>query len=72
MRCPYCNEEMEKGYLQTARDLYWTKNPKKVLMIANLDDDILIGKTTFGGVLAEVDMCPNCKKIVIDIEKNAR
>ena len=72
MKCPYCNEEMKSGYLQTARDLYWTEKPKKVLMIANLEDDILIGKTTFGGVLAEVDMCPNCKKIVIDIEKNAR
>ena len=72
MKCPYCNEEMKSDYLQTARDLYWTEKPKKVLMIANLDDDILIGKTTFGGVLAEVDMCPNCKKIVIDIEKNAR
>ena len=72
MKCPYCNKEMKSGYLQTARDLYWTEKPKKVLMIANLDDDILIGKTTFGGVLAEVDMCPNCKKIVIDIEKNAR
>ena len=72
MKCLYCNEEMKSGYLQTARDLYWTEKPKKVLMIANLDDDILIGKTTFGGVLAEVDMCPNCKKIVIDIEKHAR
>lgn len=69
MKCPYCNEEMEKGYLQTARDLYWTQNPKKVFMFANLKDDFLIGETKFQGRLAEANHCPKCKKIILDVEK---
>lgn len=72
MKCPYCSEEMQQGYLQSARDLYWTQKPKKIMMIASGKDDFLIGDTTFAGILAEAEYCPNCKKIIIDTEKNAR
>ena len=42
------------------------------MMIASGKDDFLIGDTTFAGILAEAEYCPNCKKIIIDTEKNAR
>ena len=69
MKCPYCNEEMKSGYLQTANDLYWTEKPKKVFMFASLKDDFLIGETTFTGRVVEAQHCPNCKKVIIDVDK---
>lgn len=63
MKCPYCNKEMEKGYIQSRDGLAW--NSKK---------RILAG---FSAWFAEQPLeyeliayrCKDCKKIIIDYEK---
>ena len=60
MICPYCNNEMEKGHIQSRDGLGWS--PKKILVAA------------LSGTLAEQELgrtviafrCKACKKIVID------
>ena len=60
MICPYCNFEMEKGYIQSRDGLGWS--PKKIMIAA------------LSGMLAEQELgksviayrCKACEKLVID------
>lgn len=62
MKCPYCNNEMESGYIQCRDGVTWT--PKKQLIPALS----FLGK---GGVhLASNAVCAykcdECKKVIVD------
>lgn len=36
MKCPYCNNEMQKGYVQCRDGLYWTPKKQSVSALAAL------------------------------------
>ena len=38
MRCPICNGEMEKGYVQFHRGLAWVKNKHKISLAPKKDE----------------------------------
>ena len=38
MRCPLCNGEMEKGYVQFHRGLAWVKNKHKISLAPKKDE----------------------------------
>ena len=68
MKCPYCNNEMQIGYVQCRDGIYWT--PKKQLVAAFsafakgstcLDNSNPSGLTT-----AKAYNCVDCKKVIID------
>ena len=66
MKCPYCNKEMELGYIQCRDGIFWT--PKKQLVAAlscfgrnSVSLDNGNGKTTVYAY-----KCSGCKKVVID------
>lgn len=68
MKCPYCNEEMKKGYIQCRDGVTWT--PKKQLIaslsslgngsikISNIEPDYSSAVYAFH--------CEGCKKIIIE------
>lgn len=68
MKCPYCDKEMELGYIQCRDGVIW--GPKKQL-IASL---ALFGKGSFilkngaseSGRTVYAHRCKKCKKIIID------
>jgi len=68
MKCPYCNNEMELGYIQCRDGVTWT--PKKQL-IAALS---ILGKGSLSLTNGAADnsrmvyahRCKNCQKIIID------
>ena len=72
MKCPYCNNEMELGYIQCRDGVTWT--PKKQL-IAALS---ILGKGSISlkngaaensrAVYAQ--RCKECKKVIIDYDVN--
>ena len=71
MKCPYCNEEMMKGFVYGDRyTLKWLPEKKGLLFGIWAIDGIKLGT---GGVFsarprAEADMCQSCKKILIDMD----
>ena len=45
MQCPYCNEEMKKGYIQSPRHkIYWGKKKSDGLLITPSDNDVILSK----------------------------
>ena len=71
MKCPYCDKEMESGYIQCRDGIHWT--PKKQLVaalsflgkgrvsLANGEDDDWGVAITF--------ICRDCKKAIIDFSE---
>lgn len=66
MICPYCNNEMEKGYVQSNKEVYYTTNPTKFPLAIPKAEDINLTKRIFAPVTIEAWNCPVCKKILID------
>ncbi len=68
MKCPYCEETMEKGYIQASRtsELIWSKNRSRVFLTP---DDIDIQLTQQLSFLPWLEgyICKACSKIILDI-----
>ena len=63
MKCPYCNKEMEKGYIQSRHGLGWNRK-KRVLAIDSAwfaDQPLEYESVAY--------RCEDCKKIIIDHEQ---
>ena len=66
MKCPYCGEEMIRGYLMSSRDItFAVDNPIKVFRIKK-SDDLELSKGSGGIPHCEAYRCSSCKKILID------
>ena len=73
MKCPYCNNEMEKGLIHSPNELNWIKGEKKRLFAkASLypDSVILSEFSALKGSACVAYNCATCKKIVIDYGEN--
>ena len=59
MKCPYCNTEMMTGVLKSGRYIQFQEieNGKKKE----------VAKSYMGGAKMEGCLCPQCKKIIVDI-----
>jgi len=69
MKCPYCQNEMEKGYLQSRDGLAWTG--KKHLISAfspYFSDAVSLSSDGVSAAPKTVDayLCRSCKKVIID------
>ena len=77
MNCPFCNKEMKAGSVMTNREkLAWSpKGAKKSLAqhftnLAVHKNSLEFGKWEFWhGAKTSAAYCPNCKKIIIDMQK---
>lgn len=65
MKCPYCNNEMEQGFLQGMRRAAWVKNRHKVSLLPK-QGEILLENNTFSDFVFSAQICKRCKKIVVD------
>ncbi|NMA84008.1 MAG: hypothetical protein GX962_09120 [Epulopiscium sp.] len=65
MKCPFCNNEMEQGFLQGMRRVAWVKNQHKVSLLPK-QGEILLENNTFRDFVFSAWICKKCKKIVVD------
>ena len=68
MKCPYCNKEMELGYIQSRDGVTWT--PKKRLIPAfsilrKGSVSLANGAADYSGCVYAYK-CGECKKVIID------
>lgn len=72
MKCPYCGNDMEKGYIQSRDGVIWRKKKSAVSVLAVFAPDAVdIGTddgNPFGGHFVVVYRCADCKKFLIDTE----
>ena len=69
-KCPYCNEEMERGYIQCRDSVLWCTKKRLVAALPPVGgtsiDLALEEGGIFSGFAAEAYNCIKCKKIIID------
>jgi len=70
MICPYCNKEMEAGYLQTGSRIAWTKEIHKFSILPR-KGEIMLENNVFKGVNFQAYICKHCKKILFDYSDKA-
>ncbi|MEG0410082.1 MAG: PF20097 family protein [Erysipelotrichaceae bacterium] len=68
MNCPYCNTEMEKGYMQGASRMMWTPKPHSFIMALPKKDEIMFDSGITKASLCTAYLCRHCKKIVMDYD----
>ena len=80
MKCPYCGNEMKKGYFYSVKGFkfnWFLDNGKRpgikkniVYSIIDLGGDLEVGKNVTGGVIMYTHYCKNCGKMVMDLNEN--
>ena len=68
MKCPYCGEEMIRGYLMSSRDIAFAVDgvTKVKFFRIRKSDDLGLSKGSGGIPHCEAYRCSSCKKILID------
>lgn len=65
--CPYCGQEMEKGYITTdANAVAWRKEKHESALVLKKSDGIQIAKNHFAACNFEAYCCRSCKKVIIE------
>ncbi len=68
MICPYCNMNMKKGYLQSARPSLWSDKKKDLFFTVDKSYDIKVTKGYWTGCYADAWVCRRCKKMIVDLD----
>ena len=69
MICPYCNNLMEEGIIQSPQELSWKKGIKRPVFgrAGFHDDSIVLSKLSFmKGSAVKALLCMKCMKVIID------
>lgn len=68
-KCPYCNTEMELGYIQCRDGVTWSKKKSPIAALSSLSSSSVVlasGGGPFSGASAEAYNCAKCKIIIIN------
>ena len=72
MKCPYCDQEMQKGIISGSgrKGVYWKPGDKKANFMDILSGTGLIksAKHTLFSFTIESDYCNACKKIIFETD----
>ncbi len=69
MKCPYCDNEMEKGLIQSPQEISWHKGEKRKLFGRAYfhTDSVVLSELSFvRGSAVVTYLCRNCQKAIID------
>ena len=67
--CPYCDGELETGYIQCRDGVIWTKKKRKVAALPSLSKSSITlswGGGVFSGASVVAYCCRSCEKIIIN------
>ena len=72
MKCPYCEREMEQGYIQCRDGVTWTAKRQPIAALSSFGKDSVSlangaakhSRTVFA------HRCRNCKKVIIEYLEN--
>jgi len=73
MNCPYCSEEMIKGYIESIYDVHWTKksyfNP---IFSVLFDKDAVVISDRDSSKSATAYRCEKCKTVIVPYGENQK
>ena len=68
MRCPYCDQEMELGYLQSARPILWDKEVLEIIIAPKNNRGFYVTKKNFEPNHFEAYYCCDCNLLVSQLK----
>lgn len=71
MKCPYCNEEMEMGYISSRDLLCWTKKKPILSALSCLQKNAMPLSLSSSSHIVAYN-CMKCKKIIIDYTEDGQ
>ncbi len=66
MKCPYCENEMDKGKVESNGRMLLFSNRKHHFSLEPGKGEILLDKTMFNDTRIDAFKCGRCKKIIIE------
>ena len=69
MTCPYCNNVMEEGIIQSPQEISWKKGIKRPMYgrACFHKDSLVLSKLSFmKGSAVKAYLCRKCMKVIID------
>ena len=70
MKCPFCNTEMIRGYLNCGNAI-WSERKHKISTLPDNKEKyaLKLDVPLLSPNQIESDCCPNCKRIIIDVSE---
>lgn len=70
MKCPWCEQTMEKGYITSdARAIAWRKEKHESAIVHKKDGIQLARKMIGTAIIANAYSCLACEKVILDYGK---
>ena len=69
MKCPYCKNVMDLGFIQSPQEISWKKGDKRPLMgrAQFHEGSVILSELSFlKGSAVTAFLCRECKKVIID------
>ena len=67
MKCPYCGEEMQQGYIQSRDGVYWTEKKLIIPAVVPLGGGKYVKLSQESTAIAY--FCKPCKKVIMNIDE---
>lgn len=64
--CPYCGNEMQRGYLQSGKPIIWAKDEKALTFQVSGDNEYTVSHGLLEGCYAETYFCKNCDIFILE------
>ena len=68
MLCPWCNQEMAEGYLQSSRKVIFAPEVKEGFVLAWKEGEVTVTKHFWSTPKATAWHCAGCKRVVVEYE----
>ncbi|MBE6887668.1 MAG: hypothetical protein E7484_04510 [Ruminococcaceae bacterium] len=68
MKCPWCRKEMTEGYINSARQVVFSKNANEDFFYFGNKEDVKLTQHNWTRPSAKSYHCENCKKVVVDYD----
>ncbi len=69
MNCPKCGKKMEKGWINSAREVIYTQALKKMFITASKIGDISLTTHNMTGPRCEAYVCRECHWVIVPYEE---
>ena len=69
MTCPYCNNEMERGIIQSPHELNWKRGTQRPFLgrAGFHEESVVLSELSFmKGSAVVAFLCRECEKVIID------
>lgn len=69
MKCPYCDGEMEQGYINSSQRMFWGKEKELGFVYGNIKLSKNPMRGFFCGHYVPSWYCDKCRKIIVSLDK---